>query len=49
MYVCAALRCMVFGSFGLKTGFHFAQFGLESGVDFEGILFICPLIQVMTT
>ena len=36
-------------SFGLKTGIHFAQFGLESGMDLDGILFICALIQVMMT
>ena len=24
------------GPFGLKTGMHFAQFGLESGMVFEG-------------
>ena len=47
--VCAALKCMAFGSFGLKTGIHFTQFGLELGMDFVGILFICVLIQVMMT
>ena len=26
----------VFGLFGLKTGIHFAHFGLESGIVFEG-------------
>ena len=26
----------VFGLFGLKTGIHFAHFGLESGTVFEG-------------
>ena len=25
------------GLFGLKTGIHFADFGLESGMVFEGI------------
>ena len=25
-----------FGRFGLKTGIHFAHFGLESGMVFEG-------------
>ena len=29
---------MVFGPFGLKTGIHFAQFCLESGVVFEGTM-----------
>ena len=24
--------------FGLKTGIHFAHFGLESGLDFEGTM-----------
>ena len=29
---------MVFALFGLKTGIHFAHFGLESGVVFEGTM-----------
>ena len=29
-------RVGVFRRFGLKTGIHFAHFGLESGVVFEG-------------
>ena len=30
-------RCVGFlGLFGLKTGIHFARFGLESGIVFEG-------------
>ena len=29
-------RVGVLGLFGLKTGTHFAQFGMESGMVFEG-------------
>ena len=29
-------RVGFFGGFGLKTGIHFAHFGLESGMVFEG-------------
>ena len=34
--VCAAPSGRVLGLFGLKIGIHFAHFGLESGLVFEG-------------
>ena len=36
MWVCAAPTGRVLRCFGLKTGIDFAQFGLESGMVFEG-------------
>ena len=37
LYRCVPPRLVGFlRRFGLKTGTHFAHFGLESGVDFEG-------------
>ena len=32
--------------FGLKTGLHFAHFGLESGMGFEGTMGVYELIVV---
>ena len=32
------------GLFGLKTGIHFAHFGLESGMVFEGTTGVCERI-----
>ena len=36
MYVPPPQRVRFLRRFGLKTGIHFAHFGLESGVVFEG-------------
>ena len=36
IWVCVAPSGRVFGRFGLKTDIHFAHFGLELGMGFEG-------------
>ena len=37
-------RVWSLGLFGLKTGMHFAHFGLESGMVFEGTTGVCERI-----
>ena len=42
-------RVGVWGLFGLKTGIHFAHFGLESGMVFEGSTGVYERIYVFNS
>ena len=47
--MCPPQRVGFLGLFGLKTGIHFAHFGLESGVVFEGSMGVYERIYVFNS